>query len=150
MKKKAAIGIDPGVSGAVACISEDEPPKVTPWTTTADASAVLRDWAWQHGGAFALLEKVHAMPGQGVSSTFKLGVNYGEWRGLLTSLGIPFEVVTPLTWQRAMSCQTKGDKNVSTRRAQELFPSLKLTHRTAAALLIAEYNWRHSRGTPGG
>jgi hypothetical protein len=34
---------------------------------------------------------------------------------------------------------SKGDKNVTKRKAQELFPSLKITHATADALLIAEY-----------
>ncbi len=34
---------------------------------------------------------------------------------------------------------TKGDKNVSKRRAQELFPALKVTHAIADALLIAEF-----------
>jgi hypothetical protein len=38
--------------------------------------------------------------------------------------------------------ETKGDKNVSKRRAQELFPQLKVTHATADALLIAEYGRR--------
>jgi len=34
---------------------------------------------------------------------------------------------------------TGGDKNVSKRRAQELFPEIKITHAIADALLIAEY-----------
>jgi len=38
-----------------------------------------------------------------------------------------------------MGCLTKGDKNVSKRRAQELFPALKVTHAIADALLIAEF-----------
>jgi hypothetical protein len=37
---------------------------------------------------------------------------------------------------------TKGDKNVSKRRAQELYPQLKITHSTADALLIATYGTR--------
>jgi hypothetical protein len=35
---------------------------------------------------------------------------------------------------------TRGDKNVSKRRAQEIFPMIKVTHSVADALLIAEYN----------
>jgi hypothetical protein len=41
-----------------------------------------------------------------------------------------------------MGCLTKGDKNVSKSRAQELFPSIKVTHAIADALLIAEHNRR--------
>jgi hypothetical protein len=37
---------------------------------------------------------------------------------------------------------TKGDKNVSKRKAQELFPQLKITHATADALLLAEFGRR--------
>jgi hypothetical protein len=45
-----------------------------------------------------------------------------------------------------MRCLTKGDKNVSKARAQELFPALKITHATADALLIAEYGRRLNLG----
>jgi len=38
-----------------------------------------------------------------------------------------------------MGCMTKGDKNVSKRRSQELFPQIKVTHAIADALLIASY-----------
>jgi hypothetical protein len=60
----------------------------------------------------------------------------------LTAAGIPFERVRPQKWQQAMGCMTKGDKNVSKRRAQELYPQLKITHATADALLIATYGTR--------
>jgi hypothetical protein len=57
----------------------------------------------------------------------------------LTAAQIPFERVRPAAWQKALGCLTGGDKNVSKRRAQELFPQLKVTHATADALLIAYY-----------
>jgi hypothetical protein len=60
----------------------------------------------------------------------------------LTAASIPFERVRPQAWQKALACMTKGDKNVSKRRAQELFPSMKITHAIADSLLIAEYNRR--------
>jgi hypothetical protein len=94
----------------------------------------------------AYLESVGAMPGQGVSSTFKFGVNYGWWQGVLLSLGIPFDRVAPAVWQGAMRCRTGGDKNISKARAQELFPQLKITHALADALLIAEYGRRKEIG----
>jgi crossover junction endodeoxyribonuclease RuvC len=79
------------------------------------------------------------MPKQGVSSTFKFGVNYGFLRGMLTAHKIPFEEVTPQKWQKAMGCLSKGNKNVTKAKAQQLFPNLKITHKVADALLIAEY-----------
>ena len=44
-----------------------------------------------------------------------------------------------------MKCLTKGDKNVSKRKAQELFPGLKITHKIADALVLAKYGQRTYR-----
>jgi hypothetical protein len=90
----------------------------------------------------AYIEAVHSMPGQGVASTFKFGLNYGWWQGVLVSLRIPFERVSPIRWQTEMRCRSRGDKNVTKKLAQELFPNIKVTHATADALLIAEYGLR--------
>ena len=90
----------------------------------------------------AYLEKVHSMPRQGVASTFKFGTSYGFCLGLLTSLLVPFEEVTPSKWQTFMKCKTGGDKNVTKAAAQRLHPRTKVTHKNADALLIAEYGRR--------
>ena len=57
----------------------------------------------------------------------------------LTAAGISFERIRPQVWQKSLGCMTGGDKNITKRRAQELFPQLKITHATADALLIAYY-----------
>lgn len=135
---KLIIGIDPGKSGGIAfCRGEAY------WTykipeTESDLVDIFRDEA-EGISAIAYLEKVHAMPRQGVTSTFKFGQNYGFLRGLLIALKIPFLEVTPQRWQKEMGCMSKGDKNVTKGRAQQLFPSMKHTHATADALLICEY-----------
>ena len=85
------------------------------------------------------LERVSAMPGQGVSSMFKFGTSYGFCRALLVCHQLRFETVTPATWQRALKCLSKGDKNVTKAAAQRLFPTQKVVHATADAMLIAEY-----------
>lgn len=46
---------------------------------------------------------------------------------------------TPKTWMTAMDCLTGGDKNITKTKAAAMFPSLKVTHATADALLISEY-----------
>jgi hypothetical protein len=51
---------------------------------------------------YAVIEKVHSMPSQGVSSSFTFGKNYGFLRGCLTAAGIPFEEVTPQVWMKAL------------------------------------------------
>lgn len=45
-----------------------------------------------------------------------------------------------------MGCLTNGDKNITKQRAQQLFPSAKVTHKIADALLLAEYCRRVHRG----
>lgn len=143
------IGIDPGASGAIAWIKEElvaaYPLKGATDTDIVDLLSELRRMRAQYSACHAILEEVHAMPKQGVSSTFKFGVSYGGLRMALAAAKIPFDYVTPAVWQAAMRCRTKGDKNVTRARAQELFPQLKVTHAIADALLIAEYGRRLGR-----
>jgi crossover junction endodeoxyribonuclease RuvC len=82
------------------------------------------------------------MPKQGVTSAFTFGKGYGALLMALTAAGIPFETVTPQRWQKALGCLSKGDKNVTKRKAQQLWPHITWTHNTADAALIAEYGRR--------
>lgn len=140
------LGIDPGQSGAIASISEDA--NAVGFIRLDVTEKDISDWfAYQEKEIrFAYIEKVHSMPRQGVASSFKFGVNYGFLRGCLISHGIPFEEVTPQRWQKAMGCLTKGDKNISKARAQQLFPDIKITHAIADAILLAEYGRRLRAG----
>jgi len=139
------LGIDPGLSGAMAVLDNKEVVLLIPFakTTPHDIVAYLKPLKI----SIAYLEAVNAMPHQGVTSMFKFGMNYGMWQGILVALGIPFQRVYPLKWQTAMSCRTGGNKNISKARAQELFPRIKITHAIADALLIAEYGRRQSLAT---
>lgn len=140
------IGLDPGMSGAAVLLRPDGSTDIARFDklTQADIAETLMEW-WNEDpniAPFAFLEKVHAMPKQGVSSTFKFGMGFGFLIGCLTCTKIPFEFVTPNTWQKALSCQSKGDKNVTKAKAQQLFPQLKIIHAIADALLIAEFGRR--------
>jgi len=141
------IGIDPGVSGAIAVL--DSKGELAPkWHKLSETECDAGNFLWEDypKETFAYIERVHAMPKQGVSSVFKFGQSYGFLRGLLIGLGIPFEEVTPQKWQKAMGCMSKGDKNVTKAKAQQLFPGVKVTHAIADALLIAEYGRRIRSG----
>jgi len=139
------IGIDPGANGAMAVIQEDDtyefPFKQISMTLI---SSMLEDYSDKRD-CFALIEKVHAMPGQGVVSTFNFGYNFGMLEGFLIGSGIPYDRVTPQKWQKnyglfKLPGETHTDKkNRHKALAQKLFPDLKITHATADALLIAEY-----------
>jgi len=139
------IGIDPGsVSGGIAIMRQIGPGwSIEPHNMPEVEEDVfeLLDSTRGHP-RFAFLERVGAMPKQGVSSTFKFGQHYGMLRGLLTALHIPREFPTPQSWQKALGCLTKGDKNISKAKAAQLWPEIKWTHATADAALIAEYGRR--------
>lgn len=151
------LGIDPGQKGGIAWISESDSRACKIPETERDIFECLKCAAPQT--AFCFLERVHAMPAfekgsdgkrkrrnVGTQSMFTFGRGYGFLRGCLVALEIPFDEVTPQKWQRALACLTKGDKNVSKAKAQQLFPNLKVTHSTADALLIAEYGRRLRQG----
>lgn len=138
----AILGVDPGASGSIVCLVDGESSWIKLDSTERDIWTALQTWDAEHVLDFAFIERVHSMPKQGVSSSFKFGQSYGFLRGLLIASGIPFEEVTPQAWQKAMGCQSRGDKNVTKARAQQLFPGVKITHANADALLIAEYGRR--------
>lgn len=146
---KTYIGIDPGKSGGIAWIQDGKPCAEKMPETLLELWELIQDilhansiWPNKQP-CVAVLEQVSAMPGQGVTSCFTFGNGFGHLEMALTAAGIPFVRVRPQKWQKDMQCMTKGDKNVSKRRAQEMFPSLKITHATADALLLAEYARRN-------
>jgi crossover junction endodeoxyribonuclease RuvC len=140
------VGVDPGMSGAVCVLNGlAECEFIKNDSTETDIANFIAGWATHN--TFAVIERVNAMPKQGVSSTFKFGKSYGFLRGCLIAKSVPFEEYTPVVWQRYMGCLSKGDKNVTKARAQQLFPKVKITHAIADALLIAEFCRRVRTGT---
>ncbi|MCU0570494.1 MAG: hypothetical protein MUF49_28465 [Oculatellaceae cyanobacterium Prado106] len=148
---KTYIGIDPGVSGAIAILSDsgvtfhDMPTLEVKKKQTLDyagLAAILRPFAG--GGAFAAVELVGAMPGQGVSSMFKFGQTYGAVLGTLASLEIPYELIAPPVWKRAyrlVGCEKDESRAAALRLFSQCAADLKLKkhHGRADALLMAEY-----------
>lgn len=142
MKADIVMGIDPGKGGGIAwCVDGEMFAEKMP-DTHHDLKDLLKPLAPRT--KFCFMEKVHSMPKQGVVSTFTFGTNYGMLQGMLTAYEIPFELLRPTVWQRGMGCLSKGDKNVTKTKAQQLFPKMKITHKTADALLICEYLRRQS------
>lgn len=140
-KEVLIVGIDPGASGGISFISSSQARAIKmPETETSVAEAFE---ICQTCKCIAYIEAVHSMPKQGVKSTFSFGKQYGTLLGVLAALKIERNHVTPFTWQNNLRCLSKGDKNVTKRRAQELFPELKITHATADALLIGRFGFNH-------
>jgi crossover junction endodeoxyribonuclease RuvC len=140
------IGIDPGLSGGLACLEDGgvfAVEKMPP--TNRDLLDLLRSWNDGLVNAVATIEFVRSSPQMGVTSSFTFGRGFGHLEMALTAAEIPYDEVTPLKWQQYLGCRSRGDKNVTKARAQELFPQVKVTHAIADALLIAEYGRRQWR-----
>ncbi len=72
----------------------------------------------------AFMERVSAMPGQGVSSMFAFGRGVGVLEGVLAARGIPVTFVSPQTWQKGIGLSKKHQtKNAARIRAAARFPS---------------------------
>lgn len=138
------IGIDPGKSGGVGWMDMQAtaPMAAKMPDTVHELASLMRGLIEDETSVKVYLEKVHAMKGQGVTSMFTFGQGLGRIEGVLAALAIPYEWVAPQKWQGALSCKTGGDKNVSKRKALELFPGTRWSHFTADSALICEYGRR--------
>lgn len=124
-------GIDPGLHGGIAFyISEFDSLEAHPLPTHSLARngrtkreldiPGLVDLLAARAVAHVALEKVGAMPGQGVSSMFSFGRTVGQIEGVLSALRLRTTLVTPQSWRRDMS--VRGGKDASRLRAQQLLP----------------------------
>ncbi len=116
MTLRITVGIDPGLTGALATLLDGEPGPMLDMPTTrtdgrheVNARALaewLRDLRRAHPGAYlmACLEEVDAAPvggrRQGTSSMFRFGEGFGQVKGVLASLGVPTARVRPQVWKR--------------------------------------------------
>ena len=141
------MGIDPGISGAVAFyfmdahgrVAVDDIPVAGGEINTAELARQIRI----HRPTIAVVEKAQAMPGNGGVSMFNYGRSYGDVRGVIGAMEIPLHFVTPATWKRHHCLSS--DKEQSRLYAIRMFPAvaeqfkLKRHHGRAEAALIALY-----------
>lgn len=160
------IGADPGLTGAIAIISNHEDPVVIDIPTIANGKAkgkvkrmvdslglILALEEHTRGRASqitASVERTAAMPGQGVSSMFSMGDTFGAVRTALVASGAAVNFLTPSVWKKHFNIGK--EKDLARSLAIQKFPSLHgmlnrvKDHNRAEALLIAEY----TRQTHGG
>jgi len=127
------IGIDPGVNGAVAILTDDgglvqvfDMPsvevnvgnKAKRRISPEMLAAELR--LYSVSGTVAIIEQVNAMPGQGVASMFAFGEAFGLAKGVLSGMFIPVQTVTPAKWKKAMNLN--AGKDASRAKAAALWP----------------------------
>lgn len=144
-------GIDPGLSGALAVLNEEDDCETTlmpKMEKLVDGGAIAR-WLGDHGVQLAIVEQAQAFPGQGVSTMFNYGRAYGQVLGVLQACLIPYRLVSPTQWKKAM--KLSPDKDRSRRLAIEMLPRAavqfqrKMDEARAEAALIAWW-YLHERG----
>ena len=141
------IGIDPGKKGAIAAIIGQE---VSVWkfTTFFEMNNILEGLN-ANNIQIAILEKVGAMPKQGVVSMFSFGENFGSWQGLLIAHNIKFELVAPKIWQKEIDKKANPDKKLAAIiTAQRLFPNypIKFNKNNSGigdAIIMAHYGKKY-------
>jgi crossover junction endodeoxyribonuclease RuvC len=152
------IGIDPGLSGAIAVLTDDslqihDMPVMTVdrngkakrQVSANELAELLNLYAGKDCHVYC--ERVSAMAGQGVTSVFSFGRSFGMIEGILAALKMPVTFVAPAAWTRAIG-RSPG-KDASRARAMELFPNYEYFFKRvkddgrADAALIAHWGRKH-------
>lgn len=143
------IGIDPGKKGGYAIIKQDACLDDLIICKAFDAETFILDMkalSSQSKSCRCCLEKVGAMRGQGVTSMFSFGSQYGLLQGVLRTLNISYQEILPKRWKGEFGLNNEKKKSVEV--CKRLFPFISLlpTERSrvdsdgmAEALLMAEY-----------
>jgi crossover junction endodeoxyribonuclease RuvC len=148
---KTLIAIDPGLSGGVAVSRFGKVECFAMPETEGDVLEALKDIkaaaVVEGDEVVCVLEEVSGFAGraQPGSAMFRFGENFGFIKGVVQALEIRLVLVRPQVWQRgfglgtASACASRTTwKNKLKAEAQRRFPHLKVTLKTADALLILE------------
>ena len=151
------VGIDPGLSGAIAWLDNEgrlievrDLPVAKANGKSELMPAALADMLRERPATHAFVERVAARPGAGVSGMFNFGRGYGQIEGVLAALGVPVTLVTPAKWKAAL--RIPADKSAARLRAAQLWPGLAGTFSRvkddgrAEASLIGLYGAQALRG----
>lgn len=149
------IGIDPGKGGALAAfVIQGDRYKLSVCLDFDEKTIVEYFKSVIYLQPEVFIENVHAAPGQGVTSMFSFGKNFGWWLGLLDSLLTEksTHLVAPQSWSPIMlghnpNYKKQNNKLVALDEARKLFGntyfSRKKDNGRADASLIACYGIRY-------
>ena len=161
------IGIDPGLSGALALVEvrglvldvQDMPTLASGVKARRMIDAIaLRDLLAQYAAAFgprhrlACIEQVSAQPTDGRTGAFGFGRSLGAIEAVALCTGLPLLRVLPAAWKRDAGIAAGAGKDASIEAALRLHPSVrpwltrKKDHGRADAVLIAAWAARRARG----
>lgn len=128
----ATVGIDPGKAGSFCLLVQGgETIVFRDWPKSGDLAGYyqrITRLMRRYEIIMGILERVHAMPKQGVSSTFSFGVNFGIWQGWLATWQIPHMLVPPQTWMKGLTSKADGrnTKQQICSAAKRMFPQAEL------------------------
>jgi len=144
------VGIDPGKKGAFVAVNGNEQIIAVEKNVTGDD---LFTFLSILNPRHVFLEKAQSMPRQGIASAFNYGQGYGELIGVLTARAMPYTLVRPSYWTKALHVGTadgepkqrsaEAFRRLYPRDAHALTPRGKLHDGVVDATLIAIYGLRH-------
>ena len=150
------IGIDPGLSGAIAVLKNNkvlnifeipvmsEGKKNKRQLNSAQLVKLLKDNIKTDEEVSVVVEQVNAMPGQGVTSMFNFGQTFGAIKGICAALSLPIFFVRPSKWKKHFEL-INSSKDSSRTKAIEMYPLLsdelskKKDVNKSDAILIARF-----------
>jgi len=142
------LGIDAGMSGALAYYDGTE---LLIWDMPTYEKEKGRDldihllvkFFTEAAAQHVILEKTVAMPKISGKSAYSMGKSEGAILGICCALSLPYTLVRPSEWKKAMQCP--ADKDAARQRASQLLPTYahnwdrKKDDGRAEAALIALY-----------
>tara|TARA_B100001059_G_C17764829_1_gene544992 strand:- start:40 stop:531 length:492 start_codon:yes stop_codon:yes gene_type:complete len=150
------IGIDPGLSGAIAILENKnvlnlfEMPVMTEGKknkrqlNSAFLVNLIKENITNEEDTVVVVEQVNAMPGQGVTSMFNFGQTFGAIKGICAALELPIFFVRPSKWKKHFDL-INSSKDASRTKAIEMYPKLsnqlakKKDVNKSDAILIARF-----------
>ena len=150
------VGIDPGLSGAIAILENNkvlnifdmpvmaEGKKNKRQLNSAQLVRIIKDSTKPDDEIAVVVEQVNAMPGQGVTSMFNFGQTFGAIKGVCAALELPIFFVRPSKWKKHFEL-INSSKDSSRTKAIEMYPSLssqlakKKDVNKSDAILIARF-----------
>ena len=150
------LGIDPGLSGAIAILERKkvlnlfdmpvmaEGKKNKKQLNSAQLVNIIRENSIGDEEIAVVVEQVNAMPGQGVTSMFNFGQTFGAIKGVCAALNLPIFFVRPSKWKKYFEL-INSSKDSSRTKVIEMYPSLssqlakKKDVNKSDAILIARY-----------
>ncbi len=125
------IAIDPGKKGAIVIIRDNEitpieMPLLGKELNEREIYHIISKYS-KDQECYGFIEKVHAMPGQGVTSMFNFGMGYGILRMTFTACNIPYQLVTPQAWKKYVLAGLPKDKSSTINYVARKYPNVDLT-----------------------